>query len=196
MSHSTWKMDRLQTGEIVMPLGRDGSQCPLALLTTGANHNCEWIHASYLTLSSGIPWYIPHVNCIFSGSVNTQANLFFLGIHPRLKARVWTDKIQVTSGISMVYHSKALNNYFTSFHRKYINQHNEWVGIVEKVRCNSESSDTVHRFNSPSYSRVSLPCLTDLPAFSRGNNLDSEQSLFSLKFLGKNAKQACQRDCD
>lgn len=124
----------------------------------------------------------------FLESVNTRANLFSLGIHPRLKARVWTDKVQVTSGVSMLYHSKALDSYFTSYQRKYSDQHNEWVGIVEKTRCNRQSSDMVHRFKSPSNSRVSLPRLTDLPTFSRGNNLDCEQSLFSSKILREERK--------
>ena len=59
MSHSTWKMDRPQRGEIVMPPRRDESQCPLELLTTIAKHNCT---TSYATPWSDIPWNVPQVN--------------------------------------------------------------------------------------------------------------------------------------
>ena len=49
---------------------------------------------SYAALSHGIPWNIPRVT-------------YFLGIRTQLKARVYTEKIQVTPGI---FHSLLLEN--------------------------------------------------------------------------------------
>ena len=128
MSHWTWKMDRPQTGEIVMPPRRNGSHCPLALLTTDAKQNCE---RKLYKLCNAFEWYTmvyPTHQLYFSESAHPRANLFFLGIHPRLKARVWTDKIQVTSGISKVYHSNTVTN-----------MTNEWqslrrLGVVDSHR--------------------------------------------------------------
>ena len=54
MSHWTWKMDRPQTGEIVMPPRRNGSHCPLALLTTDAKQNCE---RKLYKLCNAFEWY-------------------------------------------------------------------------------------------------------------------------------------------
>ena len=36
--------------------------------------------------------------------------LYFLGVHTSIKASAYTEKIQVTSGYSMVYNKIALNN--------------------------------------------------------------------------------------
>ena len=63
-----------------------------------------------------------------------------MGYPTSLKASVYTKKIQVTSGIFMLYHCKACHNYFIPSHRKYRGQHNQWdipVAKDMKVGCNT-----------------------------------------------------------
>ena len=68
---------------------------------------------SYAMLSTCIPWNIPEVTWY---------------LQEPLQASVYTEKIQVTSGIlnSMVYQKRALHNYNVSCHIKYSGQHNQY----------------------------------------------------------------------
>ena len=57
------------------------------------------------------------------------SHLYFLGIHTRLKARVYTEKIQVTRGI---FHSILLENINHSFNKYLMNAWHQ-AGINNKV---------------------------------------------------------------
>ena len=67
------------------------------------------------------------------------------------KARVYTKKIQVTSGISMVYHDKVLHNYyiFIPCHRKY----------AFLISSGIKSQRTVGRLNLIPLNKQRLSCI-------------------------------------
>ena len=62
------------------------------------------------------------------------SHLYFLSIHTSLQVSVYTKKIQVTSGLSMVYHEKALQDYFTPYQLRSqnsaTNEIAQWEGWV------------------------------------------------------------------
>ena len=104
---------------------------------------CE-IHITYVQrLSSGIPWNIPRVTYIFS--VYTQA--FRRVLIPR--------KFKWSVGYPMVYHERALHNYFIPCHWKYSDQHNECdirAAHDGKVGCNTVQYTTAFRYSDWLYS--------------------------------------------
>ena len=60
-------------------------------------HKSVTVYSSYAMVTSGIPWNMPCITCIFH-------------IHMSLWASVYTKKIQVTNGISNISDEKALHN--------------------------------------------------------------------------------------
>ncbi len=63
------------------------------------NYLIQQLNTSYAAFSSGIPWNIPRVTCIFA-------------VYTRAIRRVWIRrKYKWQVGYSMVYHEKVLRNY-------------------------------------------------------------------------------------
>ena len=65
---------------------------------------------SYATLSSGMPWNIPRVPCIFWFSQEPLGEC------------VYQENTSDEWGIPWLYHEKVLHNYFIPCHRKYSGQ--------------------------------------------------------------------------
>ena len=67
-------------------------------------------------------------------------NVFCCFIQELLGECVYTKKIQVASGYSMVYHKSVLRNYFISCYSQYSCQHDKWdirAAHDEKVGCST-----------------------------------------------------------
>ena len=74
---------------------------------------------------------------------NHKTHFYFPGMHTGLQVSVHNGKIEVTSGYSMVYKERVLNNYFIPCHRTYHGQHNQChisTAHGGKVACNVQLS--------------------------------------------------------